>query len=246
MKLALALLFSAAAASASPIAYPGSVWMNASRDFSGLEGTGVQGHVQQGIDFVRIPGDWTLGAYGGWGGRSRSLNNQYFDEAGPYLGASVRGHHLELGADGGWQSYPFLGRTDTVFTPFGTWYYDKDLRPSGSRFGLPFATWGRVEYAANTVGGAGTLGWVQQGIEWLEFPGKVKLETFGEYAWRVRENNRTYYNVHGPGLGVRLTHKGASLGLEYSWQDYPALGTESKSLRLFFIVYQDWDLKPKS
>lgn len=89
------------------------------------------------------------------------------------------------------------------------------------------------------------MGWVQQGIEWVTLPRGVKLETFGEYAWRLRDKNRTYYDVRGPGLGIRLTLPAASLGVERVWQDYPELGTRTQSVRLFFNLYQAWDLKPK-
>jgi len=262
-QMRLALLFSAVvallalsgrpAAAYSPLGYPGSMWGNFYREFDGLEGTGIQGHVTQGVDWFKLPLGVTCDTFGGYNWRFRTLNKDYFNAHGPEVGMVLKKGPIGVGADFVWLYYPELRRTSRDFAFFADWYETWNIAkalgaPSWHGHavrGLPLTTWGRMSHDLNATEGQGSQGWVKQGIHWIDLPYKVGLVTYGSYNWRVRSKNRPYYNTHGPSAGLSLEQRYVNLGLEYAWRNFPELQRSTRSLQLYLTWYFDWDLKKR-
>ena len=248
-------LLSEPARAYTPLAYPGSLWGYTYREFNALDGTGIQGSLKQGVDWARLPYGLTFNTFGSYSWRFQTLNNKYFDADGPALGAVLRRGPFEVGLDYNWLDYPRLGQTSQALEFFGDWYDAWELdNVLGLPFvghgrvvkGLPLTTWGRVSYVSNNrndLEGAGTMGWVKQGVRWLELPYGSGLVTFASYNWRLRSLNRTYYDTCGPSVGIEVAQRYVNVGLEYDWRSYPDLNQSTRSLQLYLICYLDWDLK---
>jgi hypothetical protein len=252
--LGAALAVAAAAAPAlayEPLAYPGSTWGNVSRDFSGFSGYGTQGYVQQGVDWFALPQNVVFDTYVGYGWRDRSNNQHYFNEYGPYAGASLAKGPFKVGGEFAAQTYPPLDETTHDFDVYGSMYWRKDLSPwtglppwgSGRALAVPFSVWGRVEKDFNGIEGVGSMGWVEQGVDWTKLPGGITFETFGAFRWMLRSLNDQYYDEYGPAAGVQFKRGPLDLDLEYAWRYYPHLQSYQNGPQLTLTWYFDWDLK---
>ena len=102
--------------------------------------------------------------------------------------------------------------------------------------GYPGSTYANSSYNFNGLEGAGTQGWVRQGVTWFSVKG-LDLNTYAAYSWRVRTKEKPYYNVYGPGLIAALEKGPFSLGLEYTWLRYPNLPDTTRDASLFGIWY---------
>ena len=137
MKIAAhrAILFSAAllvcaapchARGYSPLGYPGSAWVNGSHNFDGLEGSGTQGWVRQGVKWFRSSA-LDFSTYASYFWRIRSKNNTYYDANGPGLSAAVESGPFSLGLESAEASYPGLRDTSRNTSLSGNWYYGVDV-----------------------------------------------------------------------------------------------------------------------
>jgi hypothetical protein len=109
--------------------------------------------------------------------------------------------------------------------------------------GLPGSTWGHAAYEKSDIAGPGIMGYVNQGIDWVTLPGDLTLNTFAELRYRLRQNNKEFFNAYGPALGVELRHSPFRVGVDYYWEQYPELKETSNRLQLYLSWYYDWDLK---
>ncbi len=109
--------------------------------------------------------------------------------------------------------------------------------------GLPGSTWGNATYDADGISGAGTMGFLRQGIDWLRLPGDIKLDTYAEYRWLLRTKNNAFYNSTGPVLGVELRHSVFRLGIDYYRQYFTELSRTSNNREIYLDWYYGWDLK---
>lgn len=117
---------------------------------------------------------------------------------------------------------------------------------SGSSWGfeaLPGSTWGNASYEKADIAGPGVLGYVNQGVDWITLPGELTLNTFAEFRYRFRENNKEFYNAYGPAIGVELRRAPWHIGVDYYWERFPELRETSNRLQLYLSWYHDWDLK---
>lgn len=248
---ALFCLPAAGAAAYEPLGYPGSTWGTLSRDFDNIEGYGTLGDVEQGVDWLKLPGNLVFDTFGGYSWRARSQDQRYFNENGPYAGARLTLNDFSFGADYNWERFPVLRQTTDDFELFGTWYWRKSLgRPSwGGRTALaaPFSTWGRMQYALNNnIEGYGSMGWVQQGVDWFKLPGDVTFETFAAYRWRERSKNAQYYDLMGPAVGIDLIRGPVDLDFEYAWRHYPYTTPQYvNTAQIVLTWYLTWNLKPR-
>ena len=249
--LALGVLLCAQNASAyKPLAYPGWTWGYVGRDLSGIDGNVTQGNAAQGVDWARLPLGFTFETYGGYSWRARSKNRDYFDARGPFVGAIAYRKGLTLGADYSWQEYPRLDETTRSPSVFASWYYRRDASPFlglprwGERRALaaPFSTWGRLQHDVEGNEGLGSLGWIQQGVDWTTLPGGVVLDTFAAFRWRARARNNQYYDAFGPAVGVDLVKGPVDLSVQYAWRRYPSLERWSSGPELALTWYFAWDL----
>lgn len=252
--LLLALSWSSAAAATpyAPLGYPGSTWGNLSRDLAGLEGNGTMGNVRQGVDWAKLPAGVTFNTYAAYNWRLRSELRPFYNASGPGLGFNFSRGPLDFGMDFSWIRYPELDRDTRDFSLYGLWYRRWDLsnwtgKPSWgkhSALAVPFSTWGRVDYDVENIEGAGSMGWVEQGIDWLKIKGVV-FNTFVSYNWRLRSENKQFYNAHGPAVGGQLRKGPFNLTLDYNWRTYPQLRRSTRNFGLTLTWYYSWNLKQR-
>jgi hypothetical protein len=233
-----------------PLAYPGSTWGNVGRDLSGFDGNFTSGFVQQGVDWFALPGKLVFDTYGGYSWRARTSNQQFFDVNGPYAGASLSRGPFKVGGEYAAQTYPLLDQTTHDYILYGSVYKSADLSPwtglpswdAHKALAVPATVWARVEKDFNGIEGFGSIGWVEQGVDWTKLPGGVTFETFGAFRWILRSLNDQYYDEYGPALGVQLKRGPLDLDLEYAWRYYPHLREYQNGPQIFLTWYFDWDL----
>ncbi|MBI4349251.1 MAG: hypothetical protein HY553_20605 [Elusimicrobia bacterium] len=232
-----------------PSGYPGSAWARGSRNFDGIEGTGTQGWVRQGVRWLRF-GRLDLNTYAGYAWRFRTQERLYYNVHGPLISAVLEHGPISAGAEYTQQRYPELRETQSDVSVFGSWYWSLDLRSRASRhdsgrrvpLGLPFSTWGRVDTHPQGIEGNGTMGWVRQGVDWFTVFGWT-CGTYGMYNWRLRTQNQLYYNAIGPSAGVSLARGGLEIGIEHLWQRHTELRRSDKTFNLYLSWFYGWELK---
>ena len=112
----------------SPLALPLSTWGRMSYDLQGVEGSGSQGWVRQGVDWLALGKSWKFNTYAAYNWRLRSKNKTYYDVHGPSLGAAFNGKYCDVGAEYYWQRFPQLNLTAKTFNIYFNWYYNWDLK----------------------------------------------------------------------------------------------------------------------
>ncbi len=108
--------------------------------------------------------------------------------------------------------------------------------------GLPGSTWGEVTYDSNHFEGLGSQGYVSQGINWFNLPSGQKFVTYVSGTWRLRSNNRLYYNAWSPSAGAEIQGSFYRAGVEYSDTRYIDLHTTTKKMQAQVIWYKGWTL----
>jgi hypothetical protein len=114
--------------------------------------------------------------------------------------------------------------------------------------GLPGSTWGNATdsfhgYAPST--GWSEMTWINQGIDWFTLPGGITVNTYGEYRYRHRIQNKQYYDAQGPALGLEFKWTYFRLGTDYYWEKLPSWpgGVERSNNREYYLTgYYAWDL----
>jgi hypothetical protein len=114
-------------------ALSGSTYGRATHDFSGLTGTSVTGYINQGIDWLTLPGEITFNTYAEYHLSSRSKDSQFYNSHGPLVGMEFQKKPFSLGVSYFWQMFPELGTVDRQATAYLRWYYDWDLKPKRDR-----------------------------------------------------------------------------------------------------------------
>lgn len=245
--LAGLILFRAAPAGAIE-ALPGSTWGQVSHDIDSLVGTGGIGYINQGIDWVILPGGIPLNTYAEFRYRLRSRNNDFYNAYGPLVGVEIRKSIFRLGADYIWERFPHLAETDNKFQFYLRWYKDWDLKRAVPGLGsLPVAglsgsTWGELSHDVDSLVGNGAIGYVNQGIDWFRLPGQITVNTFAEFRYRLRSRNNDLYNAYGPAVGVELRKSVFKLGADYYWERFPDLAETDAKFQFYLTWYYDWDL----
>ncbi|MBI1819411.1 MAG: hypothetical protein HYR81_03700 [Nitrospirae bacterium] len=108
--------------------FPGSTWDQVSHDVDRLVGTGAMGNINQGIDWVTLPGGITLNTFAEVRYRFRSENRPYFNEYGEAVGVEFKKSIFHLGADYVWERYPEIPDTSNKVQFYLTWFYDWDMK----------------------------------------------------------------------------------------------------------------------
>ncbi len=107
---------------------PGSVWGQASYERADIAGPGVLGFVNQGIDWITIPGDLTVNTFAELRYRFRENNKEFFNAYGPAVGLELRRSPFHLGVSYYWERYPEVQETSNRVQFYLSWYYDWDLK----------------------------------------------------------------------------------------------------------------------
>lgn len=235
--------------------FPGSSWGELSHDVDSYVGSGVMGYVNQGIDWVTLPGNVTLNTYVELRYRSRSRNNDFYDAWGPKVGLEFRRSGLALGVDYYWERFPKADppddRSDKV-QYYLHWYYDWDLKPHVGRLASMRAaaftgsTWGELSHDNDALVGNGAMFYVNQGVDWVKFGRDITFNTYVELRYRSRSENNDGYDSYGPKLGLELRKSGFALGANYYWERFPKLPApddKDNKVQLYLRWYLDWNLR---
>ena len=226
---------------------PGSTWEMISHDVDSLVGTGAMGYVNQGVDWVKLPGGITFNTFAEFRYRVRSENRPYFNAYGEALGIEFKKSIFHLGVNYLWENYPELSDHSNKFQYYLSGYYNWDLKSKNLKFlkGFPGSTWDYISYDADSFIGAGAMGWVNQGIDWMTLPGGITFNTFAEFRYWLRSENRPYYNAYGQALGFEFKKSIFRLGADFFWETYPELNVVSNKVQFYLTWFYDWDLKSK-
>lgn len=246
--LAASLALADAAFSFDVKGLPGSTWGQVTHDAdNGLSGTGVMGFVNQGIDWTTLPGDVVFNTYVEYRYRTRTENRTYYDTQGPAVGLEFKKSFFRLGADYYRERLTALHRSSDSKEIYANVYYEWNLRSSvpwlGAAPALPGSVWAQATYDMSGINGSGAMAFVNQGIDWMTLPGGVVLNTFAEYRYRARTENRTYYDAEGPAVGIEFRKSPFRFGVDYYWEKAPMLHVNSNKFQYYVSWYYDWDLK---
>ncbi len=245
------LTFSLPSPSAAIEGLPGGTWASFNYDLHGLTGSGGMGWVNQGIDWVELPGEIMVNTYAEYSLRDRTKKETYYDARGPSVGIKFEKSYFNLGAEYYWTDYPKQNERDTGYKYTFGWYYSKDLKKKDQDLlifnkipaeGLPFSTWGKLSHDASGFTGSGGMGWIQQGIDWVTLPWDVTVNTYLKYSYRGRSKEDTYYDARGPSVGLELSKSYFSLGVSYFWEEFPVLNERHETAQIFAGWYYTWDL----
>ena len=227
---------------------PGANWVSLNHDVDGLTGSGGMGWINQGIDWMVLPGGITFNTYVEYGLRERSKEKEYFNARGPSVGIELSKSYFTAGVDYYWTEYPELDEREEGHEYTFGWYYTKDLKPKDSTLpleGIPFSTWGKLSNDASGFTGSGGMGWIRQGIDWFKLPGDIMVNTFVKYSYRGRENENEYYNAQGPSVGLEFTWSYFNAGVSRYWEEFPELNESQVTTQYFAGWYYPWDLMKK-
>lgn len=244
---------------------PGGNWVSLNHDVGGITGSGGMGWINQGVDWVILPGDITFNTYVEYGLRARSKEEEYFNAKGPSVGIELSKSYFTAGVDYYWIEYPEYpedpakGRLEKGLHEEGYeytfgWYYSKDLKPDESTLpleGIPFSTWAKLSNDASGPTGSGGMGWIQQGIDWITLPGDINVNTFVKYSYRAREKEKEYYNAQGPSIGIEFSKSYFNIGVSRYWEAFPESPDRNErkaqaTTQYFAGWYYPWDLMDKS
>ncbi|MDH3973126.1 MAG: hypothetical protein OEV42_02495 [Deltaproteobacteria bacterium] len=230
---------------------PGANWVFLSHDIHGLTGSGGMGWIQQGIDWVKLPGNIMVNTYAEYSVRDRTKKEDYYDVRGPSVGLNFEKSYFDLGVNYYWLKYPELERKDKdeegYEVTFG-WYYTRDLKAKDSGFfvmAFPFSTWGKLSHDGNGITGSSAMGWIQQGIDWFTLPGGIMVDTYLKYSYRGRTKEEDYFNSQGPSVGLEFSKSYFKAGISYYWEEYPKLNERQDTAQYYFGWYYYWDLMEK-
>ena len=226
------------------VGLPGFTWGNITN--SRTTGTGISFLVNQGIDWVKLPGDIIFNTFAEYRYRSRSKDNRYFDEQGQAVGFELKKSIFRLGAEYSWDRY--VEQKSAYLAWYDDWY--KYMKKRGEEGGFPIEglsgeTYGKISHDLENTTGTSISGHVNQGIDWFTLPGDIVFNTYAEYRFSFRTKDNLYYNAHGPAVGVELQKKPFRIGMDYYWETGTKRHATDKKLGVYLRWYYDWDLKPE-
>jgi len=108
--------------------FSGSTWGRAVYDTTGLTGSGFNGWINQGIDWVKLPGDIIFNTYIEYRYKAREKQDDYYNVYGPAIGLELKKSVFRLGMDYYWEKYPVINQNSESFEIYLTWYYNWDLK----------------------------------------------------------------------------------------------------------------------
>lgn len=237
----------------SPLAgLPGHSWGSVYHDLQGPAGTGGSFLLNQGIDWVRLPGDVVLRTYGEVWYRARSKEPRYHDLVGQAAGIELRKEMFRLGAEYAAEQYTRQDKHNSGAVLFLSWYRDwyrylYDRSDDAGWFNpqsLSGSTYGRISQDLGGNTGTTATGSISQGIDWLTLPGATLLSSFLEYRFSFRSGDNYYYNEHGPVVGTELQKAPFRAGIEYYWQHETERQRHNQRATVYLKWYYDWNLKP--
>lgn len=110
---------------------PGATWGQLTEESTSVSGSGAMGWVNQGIDWITLPGKVTVNTFAEFRYRYRTKNQDFYNAYGPALGLELRRIPFRLGVDYYWEKFPALDQdpNNGKVEYYLTWYYAWDLKP---------------------------------------------------------------------------------------------------------------------
>lgn len=106
----------------------GSTYGKVFHDLGGNTGTGITGNINQGIDWLRLPGDMILNSFLEYRFSFRTGDNRYYNEHGPAVGTELQRSPFRLGIEYYWEHDTERHRQDQRAIVYLKWYYGWDLK----------------------------------------------------------------------------------------------------------------------
>ena len=111
-----------------PLALPLTTWGNLNYDLHGVEGSGAQGWVKQGIDWFSLGRGWRFNTYAAYNWRLRTKERTYYNALGPSLGLECSAKGVNLGLEYLWQRFPQLHTSTRTANIYLSWFYGWNLK----------------------------------------------------------------------------------------------------------------------
>lgn len=108
----------------------GSTYGKVSRDLVGSTGTTVSGSINQGIDWLTLPGNIMLNSFAEYRLSLRTRDNLYYNEHGPVVGTELQKPPFKAGLEYYWEHDIERHLSDQRATVYLKWYYGWDLKPN--------------------------------------------------------------------------------------------------------------------
>ncbi|MEO2055416.1 MAG: hypothetical protein ABGX83_09035 [Nitrospira sp.] len=209
-----------------------------------MVGTGSMGYLNQGVDWVVLPGGVTFNTFAEFRWRFRDRNKRFYNVYSHAVGLEFRKSPFRLGVNYLRERFPELNETSNKVQYFATLFYGWELN---QRFmypvkGLPGSTWGRFSHDEDSLVGTGSMGYLNQGIDWVVFPGGVTFNTFVEFRWRVRDRNKRFYNTHSHAVGLEFRKSPFRVGVSYLKEKFPEINETSNKVQYFMTWFHGWNL----
>ena len=106
--------------------------------------------------------------------------------------------------------------------------------------------WGQGTHDDDLISGSGGMGWIHQGVDWVNLPGEIVFNTYAEYRYRTRKLNRPYYDSQGPAVGMEFKKDFLTIGSDVYWERLPELGRSSTNRELYITWFYEWDFNKEN
>lgn len=233
-----------------------SLWGNISWDNDNVSGSGDMAYASLGLDWFMLPYDIAaFNTYVAYKWRSRIQNEAYYDANGPLAGMEFRGKYLSVGADYFKENLPLQpysanggdacdgkfpcvsGINSERMQYYATSFIQWDLSDKKGHvyLGLPGSIWANETYDDDNYKdpnsrGPSTMGFINQGIDWIKFSNGLLFNTFAEYRWRSKTVQNEYFDANGPAVGIDFAKDFYHIGADYYWQWFPSWPYSKSSL----------------
>ena len=212
-----------------PLAYPFSSWGEIRLQDSDIEESLIgDGYFEQGVDWAKLPFNWTLNTFAGLRfTQSNDSDHWWNNKVGPWFGVKVKHSftifpaswgEVALGVRGEYYKYTnsTSRNTDFVEAAFGQWSFGGDWNnlegypsnPDPDRFplGYPFSSWGEIRLQNSDIEESLIAdGYLEQGVDLVKLPLDLTLNTFvGLRFTQSNDKSRYWNNKVGPWFGVKV------------------------------------------
>ncbi len=107
----------------------GSTYGKLAHDLTGVTGTGVSGSINQGIDWLRLPGNILLNSFVEYRYSFRTGDNVYYNEHGPVIGTEFQRSPFKAGIENYWEHNSERHLLNSRTNAYLKWYYGWNLKP---------------------------------------------------------------------------------------------------------------------
>ncbi len=231
---------------------PGDTWGLTTQYLGNKSFSGISAFVSQGVDWFDLPLGITFNTFVEYRYKYRTKEKIYFDASGTAVGIDFKKSAFHLRTDYYWEKMPGLNTFTQNRQTYLTWYYDwytyMKQRSEKNRIkvqAITGYTWGKINHDYDGRTGTSISGFVNEGIDWFDLPGKITFNTFVEYRFNGRTMDKYYYDSNGPAIGLEFKKDIFKFGMDYFWEHYREQNVTDRTWRLYLTWYYYWDLMHK-